>query len=610
MCGIVGYIGKKPVVPILINGLKSLEYRGYDSAGISVVSPSGIIQVIKASGKIANLELKVNLNNSATIGIGHTRWATHGRPTEENAHPHCSSDGQVVAVHNGIFENFIELKTELKSLGYDFATDTDTECFPMMVSYFLKLGNDFRTAFIKTIARMKGIYAIACLSTGNFGHLLIARNGPPLIIGLGDGENFIASDVIPIACHTNKVIYLEDGDLADITNDEVVIFRIDGTIVNRPITIVNCDSFATNKGHYKHFMHKEIFEQPTVVSNTLSNKLPIDIEPVHIDLPFETSVVQQLKRIVILACGTSFNAGLVGKFYFEQLAKIGVEVECGSEYRYRDPVIDSDTLVIGITQSGETADTLAALKEAQKRGAYTFAICNVQNSTITRQVNNFFLTCAGPEIGVASTKAFTTQLVTLLLLALRFGELRNSLCYKRRADIIQSLRELPLTMERVIGLELAVHQWAKKCKAASNFIYLGRGPLYPIAIEGALKLKETSYIHAEGFPAGEMKHGPIALIDKDLPIVALMSNDIYKEKMLSNLQEVAARDGRIFAFVAENDNSLEDIAEEIIYMPNINPMLAPILYVLPLQLLAYNIAVLRGCDVDQPRNLAKSVTVE
>ena len=610
MCGIVGYIVTQQAAPILVDGLKSLEYRGYDSAGIALAAGDGRFRITRASGKLANLEARVDRGDHATMGIGHTRWATHGRPTEENAHPHRSGDSQVVAVHNGIFENFLELRAELKADGQTFSTETDTECFPVMVAQILRGNPDFKAAFTEAVGRMRGIYAIACLHATEPGRILVARSGPPLVIGLGEGENFIASDVIPLLRHTRRIIYLEDGDLAEVRADGVTVFRLDGVPVTRPVVVIPYDPVAAEKGRFKHFMQKEIFEQSMAVSNTLVDRLPVNGEAIPLELPFTDAELSGFKRIVILACGTSLNSGLVGKFYFELLAKIGVEVEYGSEYRYRNPVVMADTLAIGITQSGETADTLAALKEAAARGARTLAICNVQGSTATRQAEGFLLTHAGPEIGVASTKAFTTQLVALLLLAMRMGELRGTLEPAMRADLLQALRELPAVLDRVAGMERKIYKWAQKWREATDFLYLGRGPLFPIALEGALKLKEISYIHAEGFPAGEMKHGPIALIDQHLPIVALMPSDGHREKTLSNLQEAAARDGRILALVTEGDEGLADIAEDVLHLPVVHALLAPVLYVVPLQLLAYHIAVLRGCDVDQPRNLAKSVTVE
>ncbi len=610
MCGIVGYIGSESAAPILVEGLKSLEYRGYDSAGIALAPGGGTFRITRASGKLRNLQNRVDMADPATTGIGHTRWATHGRPTEENAHPHRSADGQIVAVHNGIFENFLELRAELKAAGQAFVTETDTECFPVMVAHLMKTEPDFKEAFRKAVGRMHGIYAIGCLHAEDPGRILVARSGPPLVIGLGEGENFLASDVVPLLRHTRRVIYLEDGDLAEITRDKATVFRQDGTPVERPVFVVPFDPVAAEKGGFKHFMQKEIFEQPLAVSNTLLDRLPLDGGDVPLGLPFTDEELKGFRRIAILACGTSRHAGLVGQFYLEQLARIGVDVDYGSEYRYRDPVVMADTLAIGITQSGETADTLAAMKEAAARGARGMAICNVQGSTAARLAEATLLTHAGPEIGVASTKAFTTQLVVLLLLALRLGQARGTLDPAVRAEIVQALRELPALLERVASTEQKIHQWAQKWHEATDFLYLGRGPLYPIALEGALKLKELSYIHAEGYPAGEMKHGPIALIDRHLPIVAVMPRDAHREKVLSNLQEAAARDGRILALVEEGDTGLDHIAEDVLHLPKVNPWLAPILYVVPLQLLSYHIAVIRGCDVDQPRNLAKSVTVE
>ena len=610
MCGIVGYIGHQGAASILVNGLRSLEYRGYDSAGIALASKAQGIRVVRASGKLANLAALVDFSDPTPLGIGHTRWATHGRPTEENAHPHRSGDGQVVAVHNGIFENFLELRTELQATGEPFQSETDTECFPVMVSYLMKQGRSFPEAFREAVGRMKGIYALACLHATDQDRILAARSGPPLVLGLGEGESFLASDVVPLLPHTRRVIFLEDGDLVDLTREGARITRMDGTLVQREVHTIPYDPIAAEKGGYKHFMQKEIFEQPQALSNTLLNRLPVNGEAIPLDLPFSDTELAGLTRIHIVACGTSWHAGLVGKFLIEQLSRVPVEVDYASEYRYREPVIQPGTLIIGITQSGETADTLAAMKEAATRGARTLAICNVMGSTATRQAEATLLTHAGPEIGVASTKAFTTQLSVLTLLALRLGEVLGTLEPGLRSSLLQGLRELPAHLERLSALEPRIIQWAQRWKDARDFLYLGRGPCYPIALEGALKLKEISYIHAEGYPAGEMKHGPIALIDKSLPIVALMPRDAHRDKTLSNLQEAAARDGRILALVTEGDRGLSGIAEDVLELPAVHPWLAPIVYAVPLQLLAYHIAVLRGCDVDQPRNLAKSVTVE
>ena len=610
MCGIVGYIGEQGAAGILVNGLRSLEYRGYDSAGVALGSGSGQFNIVRASGKLVNLAGKVDLSDPTPLGIGHTRWATHGRPTEENAHPHRSADGQVVAVHNGIFENFLELRAELKAAGETFQSETDTECFPVMVSHLMKQGRSFFEAFREAVGRMHGIYALACLHATDPDRILAARSGPPMVLGLGEGETFLASDVVPLLPHTRRVIFLEDGDLVELTRAGARIFRMDGSEVQRPVVTIPYDPVAAEKGGYKHFMQKEIFEQPQALSNTLLNRLPLDGEDIPLDLPFSEQELADLTRIHIVACGTSWHSGLVGKFLIEQLSRVAVEVDYASEYRYREPVIQPGTLIIGITQSGETADTLAAMKEAAARGARTLAICNVMGSTATRQCEATIFTHAGPEIGVASTKAFTTQLAVLTLLALKLGEAKGTVNPLLKAELLQGLRELPAHLERLNSLEPKIMQWAQRWQDATDFLYLGRGPCYPIALEGALKLKEISYIHAEGYPAGEMKHGPIALIDKTLPVVALMPRDAHREKTLSNLQEAAARDGRILALVTEGDTGLSGIAEDVLELPAVHPWLAPILYAVPLQLLAYHIAVLRGCDVDQPRNLAKSVTVE
>nr|WP_320133684.1 glutamine--fructose-6-phosphate transaminase (isomerizing) [uncultured Holophaga sp.] len=611
MCGIVGYIGHQSAASILVDGLRSLEYRGYDSAGIALAPGDGTFRVTRASGKLVNLQAKLDFSDATPVGIGHTRWATHGRPTEENAHPHRSRDGKVVAVHNGIFENYLELRAELSAAGHSFVTETDTECFPVLVSQLLSEGRDFATAFREALGRVRGIYALACMQAEDTGRIMVARSGPPLIIGIGEGETFLASDVVPLLRHTRRVIYLEDGDLAELTPQGARVFRLDGSPVTREIQTVPFDPVSAEKGRYKHFMQKEIFEQPLAISNTLLDRLPVSPEePMPLDLPYSDEELRSFRKVVILACGTSRHAGLVGQFYIEHLARLGTEVDYGSEYRYREPVVEPGTLAIGISQSGETADTLAALKEAAARGARTLAICNVQGSTATRTAEATLLTHAGPEIGVASTKAFTTQLTVLLLLAIRLGEARGTLKPETKATLIQGLRHLPALLERTAGQEKTLVKWAQRWQEARDFLYLARGPLYPIALEGALKLKEISYIHAEGYPAGEMKHGPIALIDQHLPIVAVMPRDEHREKTLSNLQEAAAREGRILALVTEGDTGLAGVAEDVLEMPEVHPWLAPILYSVPLQLLAYHIAVLRGCDVDQPRNLAKSVTVE
>ncbi len=517
MCGIVGYIGTQSATALLLDGLRSLEYRGYDSAGLALAPGDGTLRITRASGKLAQLLAKADLGDPTPMGIGHTRWATHGRPTEENAHPHRSPDGKVVAVHNGIFENFLELRAELGAAGHRFVTETDTECFPVMVSHLMKGGLAFPEAFRQAVGKMRGIYALACLQADDPDRILVARSGPPLVVGLGEGETFLASDVVPLLRHTRRVVYLEDGDLAELSREGVRVFRQDGGTVERAVHLVPYDPIAAEKAGYKHFMQKEIFEQPQALSNTLLNRLPLGDEPVPLELPFAEAELASFDRIILLACGTSWHAGQVAKFYLEQLARVGVEVDYASEYRYRDPIVPPRTLAIGITQSGETADTLAALREAAARGARTLVICNVMGSTATRQAEATLLTHAGPEIGVASTKAFTTQLALLLLLALRLGEARGSLDPGLRRELVQGLRELPAILERLSALEPRILQWAQRWREAKDFLYLARGPLYPIALEGALKLKEISYIHAEGYPPGELTPGPTALLSHPYP---------------------------------------------------------------------------------------------
>jgi glutamine---fructose-6-phosphate transaminase (isomerizing) len=614
MCGIVGYVGQRSAPPLLVESLKRLEYRGYDSAGVALVL-DGAIVVTRAQGKLSSLCAKLDREinghaSAARVGIGHTRWATHGRPTEANAHPHKSQDGRVVVVHNGIFENFLELRRELEAAGYQLSSETDTECFPALISHGMSQGQSFDIAFRAAIARVKGIYAIACLHQDDPNRVFVARSGPPLVIGVGNGEHFLASDVAALVPHTRNVIFLEDGDIAELTPDRVRVFDRDGAEIDRPVHEVEWDAQAVELGAHRHYMQKEIFEQPRALAATIEKRLPHDDGPIQLDLPWTDAELAAINRVVILACGTSWHAGLVGKFYLEELTGLPVDVDYASEYRYRANVKTQGALAIAITQSGETADTLAALGEADRRGAKTLAICNVKGSQATRQAHATLLTHAGPEIGVASTKAFTTQLALLLLLALRLGEVRGTLEPASRARLIAELRELPAKLEGLYSIEPAVSELARRWQTADNALYLGRGPLYPIALEGALKLKEISYIHAEGYPAGEMKHGPIALIDRKLPVIALMPDDQHRTRTLSNLQEAAARDGRVLAFVTRGDHGLDAIADAVVELPPVHPLLAPILYSVPMQLFAYHVAVLRGCDVDQPRNLAKSVTVE
>jgi glucosamine--fructose-6-phosphate aminotransferase (isomerizing) len=611
MCGIVGYVGTKPASPILLDCLKRLEYRGYDSAGVGL-HLNGSIEVMRGAGRLSGLETKLKQLNghasAAKVGIGHTRWATHGRPTEENAHPHTSPDGKVVVVHNGIFENFMELKAELLFSGLSLQSQTDTECFPLLMHLLMGGGLSFEHAFRLAVSRVRGKYAIACLHADHPGKMLLARSGPTLVVGLGQDEYFVASDVAPLLPHTRQVTFLEDGDIAELSADGLRLLERTSLHAERPAVHIDWEEGAAELDGHQHYMHKEIFEQPAAVQRTVAAYLEGD--SVALELGKLDEAWGEIEHVAILACGTSWHAGLVGKFLIERLARLSVDVDYASEYRYRSPIANKRTLAIAITQSGETADTIAALREAGELGARTLAICNATGSQITRIAEGTLITRAGPEIGVASTKAFTTQLTILCLLALRIAEARGTLEPSARAELLTALRALPEQLRRLRELESQIERIALAHHSAHDALYVARGALYPIALEGALKLKEISYIHAEGYPAGELKHGPIALVDANMPVIALMPHDEHRERTLSNLQEAAAREGRIIALVEEGDRSLDGIASAVIELPKVHPSLAPILYSVPLQLLAYKMAVLRGCDVDRPRNLAKSVTVE
>jgi glucosamine--fructose-6-phosphate aminotransferase (isomerizing) len=612
MCGIVGYIGTRQAVPLLVDGLRRLEYRGYDSAGVALHQDPGVLQITRTTGRVQTLESKLgDLNGSvhhARVGIGHTRWATHGRPTEENAHPHKSSDGKVVAVHNGIFENFNELRAELVANGITPRSQTDTECFPLMLAHLMDQGAGFEEAFRAAVKRMQGMYALACLHADHPGKMLLARSGPSLIVGVGQDEYFVASDVAPLLPHTRDVVFLEDGDIAELTHSGMKITDRDGRTVVRSLRHVDWDASAAELCGHRHYMHKEILEQPEALARTVGAHLEGD--DIALGLPFSLDFWRDLDRVVILACGTSWHAGLVAKAWIERYARVPVEVDYASEYRCRKPIVSGRSLAIAITQSGETADTLAALKEAASGGAHTLSVCNVKGSQATRLAEGGLLTHAGPEIGVASTKAFTTQLAVLAMLALHIGRIRGSGDERVVSELVGALRGLPRVIERIRAEESKIEGLAAEWTNVPSALYLGRGRLYPIALEGALKMKEISYIHAEGYPAGEMKHGPIALIHREMPVVALMPHDENRDRMLSNLQEASARDGQILALVSEGDHALDSVARSVIELPAVHPILAPILYTVPLQLLAYHVALLRGCDVDRPRNLAKSVTVE
>ncbi len=609
MCGIVGYVGARPCAPVLLEGLKRLEYRGYDSAGVAVVEAGGV-RIVRSVGKLSALEEKLRgAELRGTVGIGHTRWATHGRPSEENAHPHAAGD--VVVVHNGIIENYLALRAELSAAGHTFSSETDTEVIPHLIARFLKEGADLEEAFRQTVARLEGSYAVAVVAGSHPDRVLAARKASPLVVGLGEGENFVASDIPALLAHTRRFIFLEDGDMVVCTREGVRITHLDQGPVDRPVQVVQWTPAMAEKGGYKHFMQKEIFEQPRALADTLSGRLGAGDAAVHLDGgDAAEDIARRIRKLHIVACGTSYHAGLVGKYWMEGIARVPAEVSLASEFRYADPILGEDTALLLISQSGETADTLAALAEGREKGAPVLAICNVVGSSIARASDAVLYTHAGPEIGVASTKAFTTQLATLYLLALYTAAARGRLGPEALTERIGRLRAVPGAVERVLEHDPDVEAVARSIMDATSALYLGRGLQFPIALEGALKLKEISYIHAEGYAAGEMKHGPIALVDDELPVVALSPQGPTYEKMRSNIQEVLARRGRVIAVASESDAEIADHAESVLRVPDFDPELLPIVSVVPLQLLAYHVAVLKGTDVDQPRNLAKSVTVE
>jgi glucosamine--fructose-6-phosphate aminotransferase (isomerizing) len=613
MCGIVGYIGAKDPVDVLVEGLRRLEYRGYDSAGIAVVDRNGALEVRRAPGKLRDLE-KVLASNplDGVYGIGHTRWATHGRPCEENAHPHRDCTGRLVVIHNGIIENYVELKRGLEAKGHSFVTETDTEIVAHAIEEELRNGaTGLHEAFRRVLPSLRGIYALVALSADEPETLVGARVGPPLVVGLGRDELFLASDIPAVLSYTKDVVFMDDGEVVVLTPDGATFFDDEGNRVDKSPTRVPWDPIMAEKGGYKHFMLKEIHEQPRAVRDTLLGRVSLESAAVHLEeIGLSDDFLRQVRRMAIIACGTSWHAGLVGKFLIEHLAGVPVEVDYASEFRYRSPLVDQTTLPVYISQSGETADTLAALREAKARGAETLGICNVQGSMLTREASGTIYTHAGPEIGVASTKAFTSQLVAVILLAIKIGQARGRLSDEQILDIVRALYHIPAQMERYLDDDSPIVELAKTFYNHRDFLYLGRGVNYPIALEGALKLKEISYIHAEGYPAGEMKHGPIALIDEEMPVVALAPRDSVFEKMLSNIEEVKARSGIVIAVTDEEHADLRAKADSVILVPRTHELLSPLIMALPMQLLAYHIALLRGCDVDQPRNLAKSVTVE
>jgi glucosamine--fructose-6-phosphate aminotransferase (isomerizing) len=608
------------VVPLIIDGLRKLEYRGYDSAGIAVVDESHHLKIRRAEGKLRNLEEVLRQQPlDGTYGVGHTRWATHGRPTEENAHPHRDCTGRVVVVHNGIIENYLELKDDLRKKDHQFVTETDTEIVAHLIEEHLKQGNNFEQAVRETVGELRGIFALSMLSADEPDTVISARLGPPVVIGVGDGEYFVASDIPAILEHTRDVFFLGDGEIAVMTKDSVRVTDFAGTQVEPQMQRITWDPIQAEKGGFKHFMLKEIYEQPRAVRETVEGRISLDTGRVFLDemKNITEADFRSFTSIKVAACGTSWHAGLAGKYMIEELARLSVEVDYASEFRYRDPVLDENTLLLVISQSGETADTIAAMREVKERGGKVLSICNVQGSMITREADGTLLTHAGPEIGVASTKAFTSQMIALYLLGLYLGQLRGTLSAEQSLAHAQQLAELPVKMEHLLNDADAIEELSKEFFRATDFLYLGRGINFPVSLEGALKLKEISYIHAEGYPAGEMKHGPNALIDERLPVMFIntreagnRASELRYEKTHSNIVEVKAREGIVISVLTEGDSMSSVVSDHVIEIPASSDLLTPILSIIPLQLLAYHIAVRRGCDVDQPRNLAKSVTVE
>ncbi|MFQ5669377.1 MAG: glutamine--fructose-6-phosphate transaminase (isomerizing) [Acidobacteriota bacterium] len=613
MCGIVGYIGSGDVVPILMDGLRRLEYRGYDSAGVAVVGADGEVRVRRAPGKLRELARAIRERPLQGIyGIGHTRWATHGPPSENNAHPHRDCSGRLVVVHNGIIENYVPLKNDLEKQGHRFTTQTDTEIVAHLIEQHLDDCQHLEEAVRAALNQLQGAYALVVMCASHQQRIVGARQGPPLVVGLGENEWFLASDIPAILSHTRRMIFMNDGEIAVLTPEGVSLTDASGTVQEPRIQTVNWDPIQAEKGGYKHFMLKEIHEQPQTVRDTLIGRFSHEKGEVFLeDVHLSAGEIQAFRKVNLVACGTSWHACLVGKFLIESLARLPVEVDYGSEFRYRDPLVDERALTVVISQSGETADTLAALREARKKGSRTLAICNVVGSMVTREAEGTIHTHAGPEIGVASTKAFTGQLTALHLLALHLSQGRGTLPEDRGRRHVEELAQLPAKLAKVLELDPAIEEMAKRFTGAANFLYIGRGISYPIALEGALKLKEISYIHAEGYPAGEMKHGPIALIDENLPVVALLPDNATFDKMLGNIEEVKARGGiTLVVTTSGREKDLAGRADHLLSIPHTMDLVNPILQVVPLQLFAYHIALRRGCDVDQPRNLAKSVTVE
>ena len=614
MCGIVGYIGTKEAFPILIKGLRRLEYRGYDSAGVALVNDDGALNVYKTKGKVDNLvEYCGDKNISGTVGIAHTRWATHGEPSSRNAHPHYSSSKNLAIIHNGIIENYADLKAKLQAKGVKFESDTDTEVLVQLIEYIQQQKQlDLLTAVQVALYQVIGAYAIAVVDKRDPDQIIAARKQSPLVVGIGEDEFFLGSDASPIVEYTDKVVYLEDGNIAVLRRgQDLHVVSILGEEQELTVKTVDIDLGQIEKGGYPHFMLKEIFEQPECLTNCMRGR--VNIEADHVTLSALIDYRRQMlnaKRVVIVACGTSWHAGLIGKQLFESLVRVPVEVEYASEFRYRNPVVGKDDVVVAISQSGETADTLAAVQLAKDKGAFIYGICNAIGSSIPRATDTGTYIHVGPEIGVASTKAFTGQVTVLTMIALAMGEAKGTISREEYLKIVKGLSEIPDKIREVLKTNDRVADLARTFTYAHNFLYLGRGYSYPVALEGALKLKEISYIHAEGYPAAEMKHGPIALIDSDMPVVVIATHNAMYEKVLSNIQEIKARQGRVIALVSKGDNVISKIADEVIELPDVQECLEPLVATIPLQLLAYHVAVCKGKNVDQPRNLAKSVTVE
>jgi glutamine---fructose-6-phosphate transaminase (isomerizing) len=613
MCGIVGYTGNRTAVDVVINGLKRLEYRGYDSSGVALAGDDLFIH--KKSGKISVLEKSLEAHGHESIrgyhtGIGHTRWATHGAPSDLNAHPHTDCHDEIAVVHNGIIENYRILKKMLIDKGHVIRSETDTEMIAHLIEYHYSKNHDLLDAVMKTLTELEGTYGLCIVSKSEPGRIIAARNGSPLILGAGDGEMLIASDASAIIEHTNKVIYLEDGEIADVTRDGFKTYDLDLNKIDKKIEDIDWDIASIEKAGFDHFMLKEIFEQPETIRNAFRGRAVKESGTIRLDgLRLTEDDLNAIQRVIFIACGTSWHAGLIGEYLIEEYARVPVEVEYASEFRYRRPILKKGDLVIVISQSGETADTLAALREAKSKGIKVLGITNVVGSTIARESDGGIYIHAGPEIGVASTKAFTSQVTVLIMLALMLAR-RKDMNSEEARVLIEHLHEIPDKVDEVLKLSDYIRQIAEIHKENKNFLYLGRGVNFPVALEGALKLKEISYIHAEGYPAAEMKHGPIALIDEKMPVVFIAPKDIIYDKIVSNMEEVKARGGRIIAIATKGDKAIKHYSDHVIFIPEIDKIFSPLLTVIPLQLLAYHIAVLRGCDVDQPRNLAKSVTVE